>query len=1529
MKGNSIQQEVTLTLKGDAFKKQVMDILNSEGKAFESKMAQLQNEVGKTLNLRGKNLEAAKKEVATQVEFFKAAKEANKALEAQLETTKKINAENAKASGKKKSKTQLRAEAAEAKRLKFEQDYRKQIDLTIKSISTMSGKYAELSKNKSAAIDNIAKTQLKKVPKNLSDEFVKEYEAKGMKSAKKSLENRTNKAKEEFEKQKLLLRTAAMQQNEDRRITALKLQQLRAERDFKIASIKQSAQLEESVVKKMTALYNAELAKRKPAVQRSSGGTRGSGSQVEGAVHQMSSLRQGLDALQSASFASGSRMGVFLSFAGRLGPIGLAAATAIYGIQTAMDALTYTIGQAIKNGSEFEKSVSNFMAVVNPDSNTLTALTAQAEEFGQTTVYSAKDAMNAMTELAKLGYNTNDVMKMTGSVLNLASVAGVSFADSAASVGKVLSQMRLNAEDATDVTNKMVAAFNASALDFSNFSETMKYAGPLAGQLGIKLEDLTAVMGTMANAGIDGSTAGTALRSMLLKLSDPASKASKELKKLGYTFKGDLVEAFAVLQKGGFGPAAFKEMFGQWASTGATVAVNSMVDVSVKGSETAAKAFADEFEKTGKRVGNTIRMTENQFQKLYQSNAFDKFGAGVQNAEEAARKMMDNLLGDLEKMKRMWESFTVSLFGGMGDRLRGVIEKLKGVFEDAKNWADSNQGFIDAMTGAVTGLANAVVSFTAGLVEFVANIPGVKQAIEMLNEGSDKPLVFNQNKVRNLSDQEDYIKSVKEMYSARFQVGKLVDKRDRLEEALRVNPDKADELNAKLRKINDEIENFTTNVSERTVLSLSRSFNQTKRTFDQMTKEGASSGARAAQRMMDMIEKAAEEMGLSLRKEGVSIDTKKFGGGDKTLEKSGGRGGRGKRTSYSVPFEPELVRKDIKDWFGSLSTFMVAQSKTLFVKAKGDLTEGQKYLDQYTDAWEAFNKGYVEVVRDSTKSISEDWNKMFQDLAKADVKQAKYNLQSYNAAMKNAGLERSKFVVDMLTAQTKGKNLTESELTKIRGYADALSNVIQGDYSEAMLKATGATEEAVNKIIDLIPYWESRGDNKFEIARSALNALFGDLNKANVSIDIINTLKLAMDNMNASAKAAAEVMNNATIQVVDEFKKIADSAEKAAKAQADANLEAYRSFDFIQGFFYELSGLSKKAEFNLRRGAILTEATNKYETTKKTASEEKADLIKKYDFDKASATKAFSSQESKVRASAIDGITSEESKKKQLEALAKAQEEFMDKDFALREEAEKSFRDKMLNAERELWASKIEIARTALGMIGEMYAQTTQMIEAYVQKETVKENARYERRKAGIETLGRARIISDRTSAIMQYKNDKAHERRLREIAEITRNVKRMEIIGSAGSAILNAWSSAMQIPFGLGVPLATALTGMIVANASMQMSALNSQKFAKGGAFTNGVVSKPTNFAMGQMGEAGPEAIMPLKRMGNGSLGIMANVSPQKDQRPVQITYAPSHTFTSTGSTSFESEVQKALENDRQWFSNYVRDSAQKGYSV
>lgn len=63
-------------------------------------------------------------------------------------------------------------------------------------------------------------------------------------------------------------------------------------------------------------------------------------------------------------------------------------------------------------------------------------------------------------------------------------------------------------------------------------------------------------------------------------------------------------------------------------------------------------------------------------------------------------------------------------------------------------------------------------------------------------------------------------------------------------------------------------------------------------------------------------------------------------------------------------------------------------------------------------------------------------------------------------------------------------------------------------------------------------------------------------------------------------------------------------------------------------------------------------------------------------------------------------------------------------------------------------------------------------------------------------------------------------------------------------------------------------------------------EAFAKGGTFTNSIVNQPTVFKFAQgtglMGEAGPEAIMPLKRDSSGNLGVRAGT---QQTQPANIT--------------------------------------------
>lgn len=130
--------------------------------------------------------------------------------------------------------------------------------------------------------------------------------------------------------------------------------------------------------------------------------------------------------------------------------------------------------------------------------------------------------------------------------------------------------------------------------------------------------------------------------------------------------------------------------------------------------------------------------------------------------------------------------------------------------------------------------------------------------------------------------------------------------------------------------------------------------------------------------------------------------------------------------------------------------------------------------------------------------------------------------------------------------------------------------------------------------------------------------------------------------------------------------------------------------------------------------------------------------------------------------------------------------------------------------------------------------------------------------------------------------------------------------VGSASSALGGKGGSGGGILGGIG----KFITGLFSAKGNVFDGGVKA--FAKGGSFTNSIVSKPTAFAfgkgdtMGVMGEAGPEAIMPLKRGPNGSLGVQmhgANGGGQKQAANVNLKAGDNY-FTIAGAVSEASLV-------------------------
>ena len=172
----------------------------------------------------------------------------------------------------------------------------------------------------------------------------------------------------------------------------------------------------------------------------------------------------------------------------------------------------------IKTTAEFEKELSKLEAISGATVTGLASLEKQAKDLGRTTAYTAQEVVTLQTALAKLGFTTNEILNSSGGILDLAAGLGVALNDAATLAGSTLRAFGLDTTETGRVVDVLAKATSSSALDFTKLTESLKYAAPIANLYNITLEDTVGMLGAMANAGIHGSQAGTALRQVFLEL---------------------------------------------------------------------------------------------------------------------------------------------------------------------------------------------------------------------------------------------------------------------------------------------------------------------------------------------------------------------------------------------------------------------------------------------------------------------------------------------------------------------------------------------------------------------------------------------------------------------------------------------------------------------------------------------------------------------------------------------------------------------------------------------------------------------------------------------------------------------------------------------------------------------------------------------------------------------------------------------------------------------------------------------------
>ena len=191
-------------------------------------------------------------------------------------------------------------------------------------------------------------------------------------------------------------------------------------------------------------------------------------------------------------------------------------------------------GAAAKTASDFETSMSQTAGALNVPMDKMGSLRDLAMDMGAKTQFSATEAGNAMTELAKGGLTEADIkggaLKAT---MDLAASSEMDLGDAANTVVRAMGGFGLSANDAAQAVNALAGAAAASSTDVGPLADALSQCAAQAHTAGWSIQDTTAALGAFADAGITGSDAGTSLKTMLQRLGAPTGAAAKEMKSLG------------------------------------------------------------------------------------------------------------------------------------------------------------------------------------------------------------------------------------------------------------------------------------------------------------------------------------------------------------------------------------------------------------------------------------------------------------------------------------------------------------------------------------------------------------------------------------------------------------------------------------------------------------------------------------------------------------------------------------------------------------------------------------------------------------------------------------------------------------------------------------------------------------------------------------------------------------------------------------------------------------------------------------
>lgn len=297
-----------------------------------------------------------------------------------------------------------------------------------------------------------------------------------------------------------------------------------------------------------------------------------------------------------------------------------------------------------------------------------------------------------------MGWKAKDMTAGLPGILNLAAASGEELGTTSDIVTDALTAFGLQAKDSSHFADILASASSNSNTNVSMLGESFKYCAPVAGALGISAKDTSFALGLMANAGIKGSSSGTALRASLVNLAKPTKQMQKSMNKLGIS----LTDSSGKVKTG---KVLFDELRQKFSKL--SDAQKAQYASTIFGKEAMSGMLA------------IINASDSDYKGLYKNlSNCDKV------SEKMAGTMQNNLKGSLTNLKSAFEEMQISLSQTLIPVLTKLVKFVNKLINKFNALPQPLKNFITKLLSIIALTAPLLLAF-GKVIKVVGSVIGI------------------------------------------------------------------------------------------------------------------------------------------------------------------------------------------------------------------------------------------------------------------------------------------------------------------------------------------------------------------------------------------------------------------------------------------------------------------------------------------------------------------------------------------------------------------------------------------------------------------------------------------------------------------------------------------------------------------------------------------------------------------------------------------------------------------------------------